>query len=215
MTRDIFEHLVEDYYVSRVGWFVKHNRKYRLLSNNSKGVGSFSDIDIIAINEKINGKKPDRVHVISCKSWQDGFGVNDWLEIFKGKKTSKGSANRKAFREVIIDKWIKAFLETLEQETKQRDFIYKIAVIKIKKRGYDKKDMICEIINKRFKKRNINMKMEFLTLDDIIKDMKERIEINKTKTIEPTDTGRIMQIFSSANILGEEYCFDMKKNKKK
>jgi hypothetical protein len=206
MKNDILEQLVEDYYVSDEGWFVKHNVKYRPYKksskNNSKQNSSFSDIDIMAINGTVKGTKPDRVHVISCKSWQDGFGINDWFEVLTGGKTKKGKADCKTFKELIIDEWIDSFLNKIEQETGQRNFTYKIAVTKIKEKG-DEKNKIedCAIIKNKFKQKESNIKIEFLTLDKIIETMKERIKKKETKSTETTDTGRILQLFQAAKIL--------------
>jgi hypothetical protein len=204
MSRDIFEQLVEDYYVSIPGWFVKHNIKYRPSDKhpeyNKKTDSNFSDIDIMAINVK--QKKLNTVHVISCKSWQGGFGIKDWLEVLKEEKEIKGKANQKTFKEIILNAWIDSYLDILERETGQKDFTYIIACTKIKEKGDEKKDIEdCEIIINKFKERESNIKIEFLTLDEIINNMNERIKNQKTKTTEPTDTGRIIQLFNDAKLL--------------
>jgi hypothetical protein len=206
MKKDILEQLVEDYYVSRQGWFVKHNIKYRPSKTHPGYIrnkdSSFSDIDIMAINGTIKGTKPDRVHVISCKSWQDGFGINNWLDVLEETVTSKGNARWQKFRELISDIWIDSFLDTIERETGQINFTYIIAVTKIKEKRDEKKDIEdCKIIINKFKKRKSDIKIKFLTLEDIIQTMKERIEKSETNSTESTDTGRIIQLFLSAKIL--------------
>jgi hypothetical protein len=211
MKEDILEQLIEDYYVSMLGWFVKHNIKFRPSKEhsdyNSKQDSVHSDIDIIAINGIKT--KLDRVHVISCKSWQEGFGIKDWLDVLEGeatynKKQSDGFQRReswKYFRELISDKWIESFLNIIEQETGQKDFTYIIAVTKIKEPENEKiKIENSKIIKDRFKNKNSNMQIKFLTLETIINSIKERIENKETTFTESTDVGRIMQLFNAAKI---------------
>jgi hypothetical protein len=211
MKEDILEQLIEDYYVSRPGWFVKHNIKFRPSKEhsdyNSKKDSVHSDIDIVAINGLNN--KMDRVHVISCKSWQEGFGIKDWLNVLEGEATynkkQSGEFQRrelwKYFRELVSDKWIDSFLNVIEQETGQKDFTYVIAVTKLKETDDEKKAIENSIIIKeRFKSKNSNMLIKILTLEEIINDIKKRIENKQTTVTESTDVGRIIQLFYAAKI---------------
>jgi len=215
MKEDILEQLVEDYYVSKPGWFVKHNIKFRPLKDhpayNSKKDSVNSDIDIIAIDGRLKDDKNDldRVHVVSCKSWQGGFRIKEWLNVLESEasynKKKPDSFQKKEpwklFRELISDKWIDSFLRILMQETGQTDFTYIIAVTKINGSEKEKERLEnSEIIKKRFKKKKSNIKIRILTLESIIDHIKKRIEDKETPVIESTDVGRIMQLFYAAKI---------------
>ena len=151
MKEDILEQLIEDWYVTNPGWFVKHNIKYRPDKNHkeyeSKKDSVHSDIDILAYSPK---EKTNNVHVVSCKSWQSGLNLKYLFSIINSEasyndKTKVGFQKReewKQFRELVSDKWIDAFVKKIEEETNQRNFTYQIAVTKIipdKKIDYLKK----------------------------------------------------------------------------
>jgi hypothetical protein len=164
----------------------------------------------VALNG-LKTKKLDRVHVVSCKSWQEGFGINDWLNALEGEaKYNKSQTNFqrrelwKYFRELVSDKWIDAFLNVLERETGQRDFTYVIAVTKLKEKDGDVRLLEnSEIIKDRFKRKNSSMILKFLTLETIINNIKKRIENKETTVNETTDAGRMIQLFYTAKILTE------------
>lgn len=54
MKEDILEQLIEDWYVSKPGWFVKHNLKFRPDKNHAEYISNkdsvHSDIDILAFS---------------------------------------------------------------------------------------------------------------------------------------------------------------------
>jgi hypothetical protein len=215
MKEDILEQLIEDYYVSLPGWFVKHNIKFRPSKEHpdyiSKKDSVHSDLDILALNGLKIKEKIDRVHVISCKSWQEGFGINDWLSALEGeaiyKERSENFQRRelwKYFRELVSDKWIESFLNILESETGQKDFTYVIAITKLKEKDNDVNLLEkSEVIKNRFLKKNSNMKIRILTLETIINEIKKRIENKETPVTETTDAGRMIQLFHAAKILSE------------
>ena len=212
MKEDILEQLIEDYYVSMPGWFVKHNIKFRPDKNhkdyNSKKDSVHSDIDIIALNGF--NKSVNRVHIISCKSWQGGFGVKNWLKVLEGEATYNKKDPRKfqkreswkAFRELVSDKWIESFLGIIEKETGQKDFTYVIAVTKLK--NSNDEDKLLEnsnIIKERFKKKGVKVNISFLTLESLINDINNRLKNKETTVPESTDIGRIMQLLYAAKII--------------
>ncbi len=57
------------------GYFTMHNVKFKPRKDHPDWIRDkdavASDIDVLAINPLLNG--PDRVIVVSCKSWQAGF----------------------------------------------------------------------------------------------------------------------------------------------
>jgi len=191
MKEDILEQLVEDYYVSKPGWFVKHNVKFKPDGNHrdyDKGKDSVhSDIDIIAVD-----KNSDNIHVVSCKSWQDGFRIKDMLRWLETKDIGR-------VKEFVSDKWKEAFLETIKKETGQKNFTYVIAVTKLLHE--EKKTELEQKIKEAFKAKKSNVKFEILTLEQIVNEALKRIAKMKAHSLEPTDIGRILQLFKAANIL--------------
>jgi hypothetical protein len=81
MKEDILEQLVDDYLQS-MGYFTRHNLKFRPSKDHSsfdtKQDSNHSDIDVIGLHPTKRG--PNRVWVISCKSWQAGFNVQTKLD---------------------------------------------------------------------------------------------------------------------------------------
>ena len=88
----------------------------------------------------------------------------------------------------MSEKWIDAFLEKIEGETGQRDFVYIIAVTKLN--GAEEEKRVFEeskIIAKRFKDKNSEIKIHILTLKEIIDDYFNRIDGKSTTSLESTD----------------------------
>jgi len=201
MKEDILEQVVEDWYVSQPGWFVKHNIKYRPNQNRADYISLLdsvhSDIDILAYSS-VN-QTPDNVHVISCKSWQGGLRLKNLYDIIeKGDKHEKW----KSFRELVSDKWIEAFINTIEDETGQRNFSYKIAVTKLydPNNSYRNKIVTNTKVIQRFKKYNSDIKIDFIELKDVVSDTIKRLNLKDTPSVEMTDVGRLLQLINAAGM---------------
>jgi len=191
MKEDVLEQLVEDYYVSKPGWFVKHNIRFKPDKNRGDYVPKkdsvHSDIDIIAVD-----KNHDNVHVVSCKSWQDGFKIKDMLRWIETKSMRR-------VKELVSDKWKESFLETIKKETGQKNFTYVIAVTKLL--NEEKKLELEQKIKEAFKAKRFNVKLEILTLEQIVNEALERIAEMETNRLESTEIGRVLQLFKAAYIL--------------
>ena len=90
----------------------------------------------------------------------------------------------------------------IEKETGQRNFIYRIAVTKIKE---DRNDYLSKIldnkkIKERFKKHNSEIKVEIIELKKIIEETLKRVEKKETTALEMTEVGRFVQLLKAANI---------------
>jgi len=212
MKEDILEQLVEDYFVDSKGFFVKHNIRFRPDREHEDYISNrdsvHSDIDILALNATAK-EGPERVHVATCKSWQGGFDPKKWrAEIEKEAEYNERSdrfkprERWKSFRELVSDKWMKAFLEKIEEETGQRDFTYTIAVTKLNGTKEERRALEeSEILKARFKNRESNVIIKFLTLSDIIERYGERMEVKDTpSSLEATDVGRLLQLIHSAGL---------------
>jgi PIN domain nuclease of toxin-antitoxin system len=210
MKEDILEQLIEDWFVARNGWFVKHNIKFRPHKEHkdyiSKKDSVHSDIDILAFSHNEKGCK--RVVSVTCKSWQSGFNLKEWkesieldVELNSSKVDFKPREKWKYFRELISDKWLEAFVKKIEQETGQRDFTYMIAVTKINGTNEHKISFeSSEVIKKRFKKYNSKIEIQIKTLREILHDYSERIYDKETPSLESTDVGRFLQLIHAAKI---------------
>lgn len=210
MKEDILEQLVEDWFVARQGFFVKHNIRFRPSKSHEnylpKKDSVNSDIDILAI--KANSKGVDRVHVVTCKSWQSGFNPNNWVtKLEKEAEYNEPSVNFvtrehwKYFRELVSDKWMEAFLDVIQTETGQRDFTYTIAVTKLK--GTKEHKIALEeskIIKARFKEKKSNIIIRILPLAELIERYTERIVAKDTPSLEATDVGRLLQLIQAAGL---------------
>jgi hypothetical protein len=80
MKEDILEQLVDDY-LQHKGYFTMHNVKFKPLPTADGYVANDdrvdSDIDVVGFNPMLKG--PERVFVVSCKSWQSGFDLSHWI----------------------------------------------------------------------------------------------------------------------------------------
>jgi hypothetical protein len=153
-------------------------------------------------------KKPERVHVVTCKSWQGGFGLKNWLsDIEKEAKYNEPSVGFnqrerwKYFRELVSDKWMEAFLDTIEAETGQRDFTYTIAVTKLNGTEQERQSFEeSNVLKARFKAKGSNIVIKVLTLENVIAEFTKRIAAKDTPSLEATDVGRLLQLIHAAGL---------------
>lgn len=211
MKEDILEQLVEDWFIARPGFFVKHNIRFRPNKDHRdykpKQDSVHSDIDILALATTAK-KKPERVHVVTCKSWQGGFGLKNWLsDIEKEAKYNEPSVGFnqrerwKYFRELVSDKWMEAFLDTIEAETGQRDFTYTIAVTKLNGTEQERQSFEeSNVLKARFKAKGSNIVIKVLTLENVIAEFTKRIVAKDTPSLEATDVGRLLQLIHAAGL---------------
>lgn len=132
MKGDILEQLVDEY-LQFNGYFTKHNIKFKPSSSDPEYDAKLdsvpSDIDVIGINPNFNGRK--KVIVVSCKSWQKGFNPAARIRQLEENKIVSGREAWKGFRELVNDKWARAFLESVKSTTGYSRFTYVTAVTKI------------------------------------------------------------------------------------
>lgn len=134
MKEDILEQLVDEYLMHQ-GYFTMHNVKFKPPSSDPDFVGNqdsvASDIDVIAIHPCKQG--PDRVIVVSCKSWQEGFDPAACIDHIANNKRYAGREAWRGFRELCNPKWSRAFMAAVEAATGTREFTYWTAVTSIRK----------------------------------------------------------------------------------
>jgi hypothetical protein len=202
MKEDILEQLVDDYLQAK-GYFTMHNVKFKPSSDTTNEYESkqdrvASDIDVIGFNPLHEG--PDRVWVVSCKSWQEGFDPDQWISYFeKGFKQEQevkqgkiqiiyGRPAWKYFRELVKQKWADAFLAKIKELTGTQSFTYVIAITKLKenKTEWDKYEL--------FKQNLDGNPIIFLPVDAILDYLNE----HTTKTVAPSDVGRLLQVIKAS-----------------
>jgi len=130
MKEDVLEQIVDDY-LQHLGYFTQHNIRFRPRKDHpdfqSRPDSVYSDIDVIGIHPIRSGL--DRVRVVTCKSWQDGFNADAKLAELRGrKKNPKKRKTWQHFRELWVPKWSEAFRATIAERTGVECFDYRIAV---------------------------------------------------------------------------------------
>ena len=209
MKEDILEQVVEDYFVARQGYFVKHNIKFRPQKDDPEYVSnqdsSFSGIDILAINVKKDNY--DKVFAVTCKSWQSGFNIKVWLEALEKniedhEVRDYGREKWKYFRELVVRKWTKAFVDEIFNQTGSKTFTYIIACTRIVncKSGERRNFENSQIIVDRFKAVGAKVRVKVLTFDEIVRQYLERMEDKETNALESTEVGRLLQLMVSSGI---------------
>ncbi|ODV43792.1 hypothetical protein AWV79_14215 [Cupriavidus sp. UYMMa02A] len=87
MKEDILEQMVDEY-LQHDGYFTRHNLKFKPPKDHAdydmRADSVHSDIDVIGINPLRAG--PERVVVVSCKSWQQGFNPQFWCNAIEQNK---------------------------------------------------------------------------------------------------------------------------------
>lgn len=188
---DILEQIVEEYLVHK-GYFVQHNIKFLPRKNHPDFVSNqdsnHSDIDIIGYHPKLNG--PERVMVVSCKSWQSGFNPTAEIDAILNDKTRRGRKAWQAFRELCIPKWSEAYLKSIEDTTGSKEFTCVLAVAKVNgvANDWESHQPFIYAIN--------GNPIRILTFKDMVADIRK----NLTTTLAATEVGRLLQMFKAAGL---------------
>jgi hypothetical protein len=132
MKEDVLEQIVDDY-LNFKGYFTTHNVPFHPERTHPdydlKQDSVPSDIDVLGIHPKKRG--PDRVIVVTCKSWQGGFHSERLLEQLRGERKNPKREIWRLFRELWIPKWSEAFRREIKRRTGAEKFAYKIAVTRL------------------------------------------------------------------------------------
>ncbi len=215
MKEDILEQIAEDFYSKKVGYFTKHNIKYRPsdeeLDYTAKFDSVHSDIDLIIID----AHKRNKIITVSCKSWQGGFNIlkyKNTLEDALNKQPIKTTGKQDdwcAFRELCIHRWTNSFLKILRKElnvadTQEIELEYVILCTKITKGSLKHKSDFqnSEDIKKYFKKKKVNLKLKVITIDEMIAGILKIMNEKITPYVENTHLSRTLQlIIASGHIV--------------
>lgn len=189
MKEDILEQLVDEY-LQHQGYFTRHNIKFKPdakhLEYNYRQDSGSSDIDVIGINPNLHG--PERVMVVTCKSWQQGFRPQYWVEAIEQNKIVSGREAWRAFREISNEKWSQSFVRKVQEMTGEQEFTYVTAVTAIKG------DRTVWESNPDFARKLENNKIKLLTLEDIL----VKLYPNITTTQASSTIGRVLQLIKAS-----------------
>lgn len=189
MKEDILEQIVDDY-LNFKGYFTIHNVKFQPSPSDPEYVKRddcvASDVDIIGLRPKATGA--DRVWVVSCKSWQDGFSPIDTLRFIEGGKPLAGRDAWRHFRELCRRKWAEGLISKIEHLTGSAEFTYVTAVTKLwEGRG--------EWENYQPFKQNLRGNpIRILTLKEMLDDLYP----NLNTTVASSEVGRLLQVVKAS-----------------
>jgi hypothetical protein len=188
---DILEQLVEEYLLHD-GYFVRHNVKFLprrdhpdFISNQDS---NHSDIDVIGYHPTRTGA--ERVKVVSCKSWQDGFDASAEIRNIDQNKIIRGREAWKSFRELVVPKWSEAFLSAVQAATGQSEFTYVTAVTKLvgSKNSWETNQTFIQ-----------SLEGNPIRIIDL-REMLNFISPSLSTTLAGTEVGRMLQLFKAAGI---------------
>ena len=180
---DLFEQLIADY-LTDDGYLCELNVNYR----KADGKGSYSDIDVLALRKR----PPHDVIVADCKSWGAGL-WGDWL---LDDESKSGVAERTYFKAIFQSEWAEGLANKVEEELGTRKFAYTI---------------FCTRINQSPKYGGVSQLEQRLVAGNpirvvpfasVIEKTVERLRIKKrrSRAVEPTTLGRIVQLLDHAQI---------------
>jgi len=187
MKEDVLEQIVDDY-LQHLGYFTRHNIRFRPSRDHSEWVtkndSAHSDVDVVGIHPLKSGV--DRVWVVSCKSWQEGFDSAGLMRDLLGDRGRVWGH----FRELWVPKWSEAFRTTVLDLTGSRKFTYHLAVTRLRGDGeaWVQEPRIAENLD--------GNPFQFLTLETMWKTI-----VDETKTtMASSEIGRLAQLLKAARL---------------
>ena len=192
MKEDILEQVIAEY-LNVLGYFTLANVKFKpklgCAGHDPQQDSVSSDIDIIGYSPGRSG--PARVVAVSCKSWQAGFWPQWELDYIRKDRSYAGRKRWKSFRELVNDKWARAFKQRIRELTGVSVFEYWTACLFTG----DEDEKVLWTENMEFKRR-LTPHLRLITLHDMF------IEISKRLTTTPagSEVGRLIQVMKAARI---------------
>lgn len=213
MKEDILEQIAEDFYSKRVGYFTKHNIKYRPSKEEPTYIAKYdsvhSDIDLIIID----AHERNKIITVSCKSWQGGFDISKFKNTLEDAlknqpiKTTGKKDDWCAFRELCIHSWTNSFLKILRNELnvvdiQEIELEYVILCTKITKGSLKHKSDFenSEAIKKYFKQKKVNLKLKIITIDEMIAEILKIMNEKDTPYVENTHLSRTLQLMIASGM---------------
>lgn len=196
MKEDVLEQVVDDYLQSR-GYFTRYNVRFKPARDHPEWVQQddavASDIDVIGVHPLLVG--PERVWVVSCKSWQSGFSAAAKLAELRGEKHNPKHETWKHFREIYKTKWSEAFRREIQATTGATTFRYSIAVTRLN----DSDPVAAEAAwssDPVIAGHLVDCKFSFLTM----RQMWDELQSKLATAPAPSEIGRLAQLLKAARI---------------
>jgi len=191
MKEDILEQMVDEY-LQHKGYFTQHNLKFRPAKDHADYIAQadavHSDIDVIGFHPLKRGA--ERVVVVSCKSWQQGFNPQSIRDAIALNKKVNGKIAWMGFRELAKPKWAQAFRAEVERATGATAFTYVTAVTRLTARA-DRADW--EQADE-FRQNLGGNPIRILTFDDMLSDLFPSIN----HTVASSQLGRVLQLIKAS-----------------
>jgi hypothetical protein len=128
---DVLEQIVDDY-LQVQGYFTTHNVRFNPPRDQhcvAQADSVPSDIDVVGLHPRRTG--PERVMVVSCKSWQGGFRAGHIPAQLRGEAKNPKRARELQFRELWMPRWAHGFRDKIEEITGEGEFTYCLAVTRL------------------------------------------------------------------------------------
>jgi len=194
MKEDILEQLVTDY-LEADGYFTTTNVKFRPDRDDPgfdpKQDSVHSDIDVLGFHPLRSGA--DRVVAVSCKSWQAGFDPTWEIDAIVSNRIVGGREAWRHFRELVNDKWARAFRRAVKQRTGSDQFVYITAVTHL----YKQQERSVWERHEPFRT-TLGCEIRVLTLSEMV----THVSATLTKTVANSELGRTIQLFKAAGVIG-------------
>lgn len=188
---DILEQIVEEYLVHK-GYFVQHNFKFLPRKDHPDFVlnqdSNHSDIDVIGYHPRLEGD--DKVVVVSCKSWQNGFNPRSEISAIEQGKIRRGRQAWQAFRELTVPKWSEGFRFAVSQATGSERFTYLTAVARLSG------DRSAWESYEPFRAALGGNPLKIVTFREMVQEIQGKL----TTTLASTEVGRMLQMFLAADM---------------
>jgi hypothetical protein len=192
---DVLEQIVDDYLKFR-GYFTVHNVSFRPDGAHPEYEAAKdrvpSDVDVVGFHPRLNG--PERVHVVSCKSWQSGFDADYWLRLLNEHKMVGRRYAWQFFRELWIPKWSQALRSKVQELTGETAFIYSVAVTDL--RG----DPSAWAQDPRIRENLAGSTFRFLPLSKVWAELLSQL----TTRPAASEIGRLVQLLKAAGLTSAE-----------
>jgi len=197
MKEDVLEQIVDDYLQTQ-GYFTRHNIKYRPHPEHPDYDAAQdrvrSDIDVIGINPKLRGR--EKVIVVSCKAYQEGFRPRYWLYLLKNNKKKGNGPAWKRLRELWVPKWAESFRSKVEELTGDGAFTYKLAVTHLTG-NQTTKEAASEWMSEPTIAENLaGSDFGFLTLEEMWKQVLSSAELTPASS----EIGRLAQLLKASGL---------------
>lgn len=202
MKEDVLEQLIEDY-LQVDGYFTRHNVPFKPArvqgSPSNPDHAVHSDIDVVGINPLKRGSQ--RVWVVSCKSWQQGFNAAYRLDQMRGAAPNPKRSIWRSHRELWDRTWATSFRGEIKRLTGQSKFHYSIAVTRLTGKVKDPREAADLWMSDPTIKANLaGSTFGFLEFRDVWQRIQDAQAETSSSHPASSEIGRLAQLLRAARI---------------